>query len=136
MPAILAGPALAMRGIVALTLVAAVGACGRAASGIEGRWLGQTQAAVEYEMFLSERSGVVTGTGTYTISGPRPTGSFQARGTFSAPAVTVLIIHDSGTEITFNGTLETSSRLVGSVTYTTRSGDLRSEAMTFFKIVR
>ena len=119
-----------------LILAAALGACGRAASGIEGRWQGQSEAAVEYEMSLSESGGVVTGTGTYTISGPRPTGSFQVRGTFSAPAVTLRITHDSGTEVTFNGTLETSSELVGNLTYTVRSGEIRSEAMTFFKIVR
>lgn len=134
MPAILACPAPAMRGIVPLILLATLGACGEAASGIEGRWQGQSEAAVQYEMFLSESGSVVSGTGTYTISGPRPTGSFQVRGTFRAPAVTLLIIYDSGTKTTFNGTLETSSRLAGSVTYTTRSGEVRSEAMSFFKV--
>ncbi len=128
--------ASAIEGIVPLLLALVLAACGRTVSDIEGEWQGQDQSAVQFEMSLSEDGGAVSGAGTYNISGPRPTGTFQVRGTFGPPSVALLFTYDNGTRATFNGTLETSSRLGGRKTYTTRSGEVRSETIMFFRIAR
>ena len=116
-----------------LAFLVAILACRAADSDIEGTWRGQSPSTVQNVMTLSESDGAVSGTGTYFISGPRPTGTFQVHGTFSDPVVTLLLEYDSGTRVTFNGRLETPSRLGGTVTFTTRSGEVRSDAVTFFK---
>lgn len=119
-----------------LALVVALGACQGAVSDIEGTWEGQSPSTVQNIMVLSESDGAVRGTGTYFISGPRPTGTFQVRGTFSDPVVTLLLEYDSGTQVTFNGMLETPSRLGGSVTFTTRSGEVMSDTVAFFRVIQ
>lgn len=118
-----------------LALACALIACGDTGSAIEGTWRGRTPFTVVEEFTIAERGGTVSGSGTYCISDRCPTGTFGVRGTFTDPAVTLRFSYDSGTQSTFNGSLETSWRLLGTVTCTTTSGEVRSYAMTFARRV-
>jgi len=86
---------------------------------------------VEEQFSVAASEGNVRGSGTYCIADRCPTGTFEVRGTFSDPAVTLLFSYDSGPRTTFEGVLETSSRLAGTVTYSSTSGEVRSYTMVF-----
>ena len=103
-------------------------------SPIEGRWTALTIAIVRLDVSLSERNGSISGSGTFCISDRCPTGTLSIRGTFSDPAVAFVMTYDPGSQPeSFSGTLQGSSQLVGTVTYTTTSGETRSYPLTFFR---
>lgn len=118
---------------VFLVFFVPLGGCGQNTSDIDGVWRGEHPTTVQLEMRLSETAGTVMGTGTYSISGPRPTGTFRVEGSFSNPSITLRFAYDSGTHSTFDGALEASSRMVGHISYTNRTGQTQSDPVTLYK---
>ena len=107
----------------ALLAIATAVACGSGGGGskISGMWVGQIPVAiVEVDLDLAEQGGVISGTGQYYIDGPRPTGTLVVRGSFSDPAVALLIAFDTGSTGMFEGELETASLIVGTYSDSSR----------------